>query len=912
MKKLLTILAVVGFSNTIFAQLITDNSITVEEAVNEFLLGEGIEAFNITFNGFDAAGATNVQIGSFNGESTVLGMDEGLLIATGGIDVAEGPNNIGSSSSPTTNPAPSDSDLASLIPGFSINDVAVLEFDFIPSGDTVRFNYIWGSEEYPEFVNSSFNDVFGFFISGPGISGGEGFTFDAANIAVIPGTTMPVTIDNLNIGMNSEYYVDNTGAPIGDPQYIQFDGYTIPMQAIAAVECGQVYHIKIALADAGDSSFDSGVFLEKGSFASPATVTIDATPINGEFEVGENDFTDGIVAGCTDARFCLTRTDTVGVDTTFFYIGGSAIPGVQYVPLDEQFVIFPEGIDTLCIDIESIANDLGAQVDSLVFYASTIDPCTGDTIYTSASINVYNEYIFEVATEDVVIDCPTEMVTISAEGFNGLSPYNYVWYHESDTTTSVGAGSTIAVPLPTEGSETYIVEVTDDCGISTAFGEVTVINAVPPGPFVNISPPEATINCVGESVNLMATGSLGQGELEYIWSTGSEAPPTTVTPDGSMTENWYYVTVMDECGTMATDSMVVYFIPLDAPDADAGEDIPVLCAGDEVELTGGATGGATPYSFQWLDLPPGQTVTVSPTETTTYYLQVTDDCGGTSELDSVTVIVPIPDPITVEIPEVYPECMGDEVTVSANATGGTGVYDYEWNVSGLSNPPNAPSVTVPGYSTSFQVTVSDQCGAQGTGVFTMLVEPNESIVVTPAIKPACTGESFTLSVSEVYGGAGDSKGDYTFVWTGENPLDTLYTSTDGSITITNAEPGELFMITAFDECGDFGTASIPAQFIGVESIPDIITANGDRINDYFVVPGSATFDTKLTIMDRWGKVAFESDNYLCDQVKNEPETLENGNCWDGGDKKGEVYYYLIEIDNGACSFQGTLHVLEGN
>jgi len=62
-------------------------------------------------------------------------------------------------------------DLSVLAAGFQTFDASILEFDFIPQSDTLKFNYIFGSEEYPEYVNSGYNDVFGFFISGPGIAG---------------------------------------------------------------------------------------------------------------------------------------------------------------------------------------------------------------------------------------------------------------------------------------------------------------------------------------------------------------------------------------------------------------------------------------------------------------------------------------------------------------------------------------------------------------------------------------------------------------------------------------------------------------------------------------------------------------------------------------------------------------------
>jgi len=92
----------------------------------------------------------------------------------------------------------SDVDLDILNPNSAgdFNDIAVLEFDFVALGDSVWFDYVFASDEYPEFSGSSFNDTFGFFMSGPGINGP--YSDNSENLAVIPGTDVGVTINNVN------------------------------------------------------------------------------------------------------------------------------------------------------------------------------------------------------------------------------------------------------------------------------------------------------------------------------------------------------------------------------------------------------------------------------------------------------------------------------------------------------------------------------------------------------------------------------------------------------------------------------------------------------------------------------------------------------------------------------------------
>ena len=121
---------------------------------------------------------------------------------------------------------------------------------------------MFGSEEYPEYANSSFNDVFGFFLSGPGIAGI--FTNNARNIATLPETNQFVSINNVNHINNSQFYINNSGGLT-----IQYDGFTTVLKANATVIPGETYHIKLAIADVSDNIYDSGVCIKAGSFSSP-------------------------------------------------------------------------------------------------------------------------------------------------------------------------------------------------------------------------------------------------------------------------------------------------------------------------------------------------------------------------------------------------------------------------------------------------------------------------------------------------------------------------------------------------------------------------------------------------------------------------------------------------------------------
>ncbi|SHI32225.1 choice-of-anchor L domain-containing protein, partial [Flavobacterium terrae] len=282
MKKLylLFLLFFVFFAQ---AQLTVNNTQTPAQLVQNALVGNGVTPFNIKFNGSTVnANVVRDQVGEFttNFNPTNLGLDRGLIMTTGKTQVALGPNNVPGASSPPAFPFVGDPDLYLSInpPGTQpinikeIDNVAVLEFDFLATGPSLRFDYVFASEEYPDYVNASFNDTFGFFLSGPGISGP--YSGSAINIALIPNTAIPVSINTVNNGLNNSgvctncaYYYNNSNIGVNpttwNPAYtVQYDGFTRGLSAQAELLCGQVYHIKLAIANVEDDAFDSAVFLK--------------------------------------------------------------------------------------------------------------------------------------------------------------------------------------------------------------------------------------------------------------------------------------------------------------------------------------------------------------------------------------------------------------------------------------------------------------------------------------------------------------------------------------------------------------------------------------------------------------------------------------------------------------------------
>lgn len=268
------------------AQISIDQSYSPSELVNNILVGSGVQVSNVTFN-MQPGDVLNNQIGKISGPSQFFEFDDGIAMATG--DVVQFEGGFGAPEFNIGN----DPDLAQLMTPFSVNNCGILEFDFVPNFEFLTVGYVFASLEYPSFTCSFYHDVFGFFVSGPGIAGP--FTNNAVNIALIPDTDIAVGINSVNSGdpgfqniehclavnpnfvQDSIYFQNNNPEIPGD---IQFPGMTVNLSANIILQPGETYHIKLAIADATDTALDSGVILEGSSFS--------AFPISSVGDIAEN------------------------------------------------------------------------------------------------------------------------------------------------------------------------------------------------------------------------------------------------------------------------------------------------------------------------------------------------------------------------------------------------------------------------------------------------------------------------------------------------------------------------------------------------------------------------------------------------------------------------------------------------
>lgn len=250
---------------TAFGQIPDITVASATSAANN-LAGSNVTTSNATF-----AGHPN-QLATFTDGTDKIGFEEGVAITTGNASFAGtfGTGNVGDAS--PTGTAQGDPDLELLIGGGSnVDNAGVLQFDFVTTATSVAFEFVFASEEYLEYVGSGYNDAFGFFLSGPGITGP--FSGGAVNLATLGGS--PISVNTVNPFSNSAYYIDNEfDNPLGNPlnegnAQFAYDGLTVVMNVSYAVQCNVPYHVKLAICNTNDNLFDSGVFIRKGTLNSP-------------------------------------------------------------------------------------------------------------------------------------------------------------------------------------------------------------------------------------------------------------------------------------------------------------------------------------------------------------------------------------------------------------------------------------------------------------------------------------------------------------------------------------------------------------------------------------------------------------------------------------------------------------------
>ena len=565
------------------AQLVVNAGVPAATVVQDVLVGEGVVITNITFSG------VLDQIGTFDAANSNILVPDGMIMATGTATLAVGPNNSGSLTLGGGSFGVGDPDLQA-ISTFTVNDAAILEFDFVPNGDSISFNYSFGSEEYNEYVCGTVNDAFGFFLSGPGISGP--FTNGAINLALVPGTTIPVTINTVNNGtagsngtvsncnqvspqwnQNTEFYVDN--ANNATPTATQLDGFTVVLEAAAQVQCGLTYHLKIAIADGGDTAFDSAVFIESGSFSSNGfDITASASIDGNQIFLGDTT----VVESCNNAVFQVIRPENSTQDTIVVTISGTAVNGDDYAYIDPE-IVMEVGQNIYDIPLNVIADGIAESPETVTIEYLYVNLC-GDSILRSSTLVIMDFEPILLDYDDPVGICDG-IATLEVTPVQGYGPFSYQWDTGTEDTLAVNV-------IAAAAAGDAVVTVTDVCGNTVN----ATVSYEPPPPFDIAVSQGSDPFCPGDPVELTAVVESGAGPYSWSWSTGGNNETTTV---NLLTSSTVTLNGEDGCGQ---DASANWFLEVPAyDDILAVEDTVCLYVESSVDIEGG-TGNFWFYTWQ--------------------------------------------------------------------------------------------------------------------------------------------------------------------------------------------------------------------------------------------------------------------------------------------------------------------------
>jgi gliding motility-associated-like protein len=438
----------------------------IDQLVRDVFIKEGecSRVSNIQLIGREAGvGAFSVDAGAIS-----IGLSGGLILSTGdAIDVV-GPNETNNTTS-SGDLNSSDYDLRRLS-GRDVFDATGIEFDFVPSSSVVSFNYVFASEEYCEFVNQEFNDVFGFFVSGPGLNGK--FDRNAINVALLPDTDERVAINSVNHLRNAQFFIPNfldrdieecklppRFEPLRD---VEFDGFTTRLRATIEVIPCQTYHIRLVVGDVSDNILDSGVFLEANSFDLGENIGVSAEVVGSESNV--------LYENCLEGNFVFERRTLANRARPLkinYRIEGLAENGTDYEEIPGEITI-PVGQRFARLPIKAIADNLpeGAENIRIITEIPTCDCVERDT----AQLFLEDQKAAITVSFEEEWACPDQTFQLAPVLVDGLPPYRYTW-NTGDTTSFIET----AIAAPTN----YELTVTDACG---AVGMDSVEVALQPPP----------------------------------------------------------------------------------------------------------------------------------------------------------------------------------------------------------------------------------------------------------------------------------------------------------------------------------------------------------------------------------------------------------------------------------------------
>lgn len=724
----------------------------------------------LTGTGVTVLSPTLICNGQANGIYTTgvtppLGIPAGIVLSSGAVVDTMGNFGLAHPAGTFANgnfAGPGDADL-SVLAGGATEDACVLEFDFKAAGDTVKFNYIFGSEEYPEFDCSTFNDVFGFLISG----GAYGTPY---NLARVPGTTIPVCINSVNcaapagalctgLGPGSPfcmYYINNSTSTL-----LVYDGLTVMLTAIAAVSPCDTYHLKLGVADKGDDAYDSGVFIQGGSLTSSVPTAISGVGLSG---------LPYCVRGCAPGTFVFSTPVPQDTPVVIHYlITGSAVNGYDYATITTSVTIPALSTSTVLYINPLIVPPVGPKVVTLEILIQ--DPCHPDsfTVGATASLTILDSFSFNIVTPDTSI-CLGQFVHILATGdpiFDTM--LHYTWTPPptlSSTTTLI----TDATPVVTT---TYTLTANTATALGCAAQSQTIKITIYNPSFDSVHPTNPTVcgYCNG-SLTLYGLQT-GFSDTVFYTYNGSPQPPAvyvvspahTITLSGLCAGTYSNIYVkVGVCPTVTKGPIVLTNPP--PPVVYVDSPLVKTCVGVPVQLHVYATPVGPVYFYSWspaTDLSSASVwnpvVNPSAPGDVTYTVTVNPGTNPVCASTATITVHTLPNDFTLHNHDTA-ICTGEFVQVDI-----TGSSEFAWHwapPTGVSNVNIMEPVITPTVDGSYTVTASyAHCPDM---VHHFSIEVDHPAPVLNFVDTICLGMTYGVDVT-VPGSTGTGSGYFHYQWT---------------------------------------------------------------------------------------------------------------------------------------------------
>lgn len=811
MRKIIFSLMTLSAVFSSYGQITINNTLyTPTQLVNGVLIptGSGVTVSNVTFSGV-YNNSNRYQVGYFTTATTTLaqmGFSSGIVLTTGNtsdIPLTLGANpqaaaqmSTGYTSCTTgevreTGTCPTIINDVNILAG-TVNyyNAAILEFDFVPVGNIVQFRYIFGSEEFTDnsgLINyqcSSYNDQFGFLISGPGIAGGQGFTNNARNIARLANGSQ-VCINAVNNGVVGS----SGGAPsaskcqTANPAWVQgtptseylgtidgteLNGNTVILTAEqTGLTPGQTYHIKLIVTDANDAAYDAVVYLEAASFTTVSCTNPSAPTL-----------------GTITQPTCTTPTGTV------------ALSGL---PSSGTWVVTASPGGGTITGSGTTGNFSGLTPSTN--YTFTVTNAAGCTS-TASSIAAISA-IPSNPTAPVVgtISQPSCITPTGSVNLSGLpSSGSWTITVSPGGTTQTGSGTT-AIFSGLNPGNTYTFTVTNASGCTSPASSNAVINVYTPTPPVVGTVTQPTCSVATGSVSFSGLPSSGTWDVvESIGSTTISGTGTTATFSGLGAGTYTFVVVDNiGCPSGPSTSVVINAQPATPTAPVVGTVTQPTCAVN----TGSVALSGLPSSGSWtLTTTPGGNTTGSGTATAvsgltaggSYTFTVTNAQGCTSVATASVPINAVPTnpgaPIIGTVTQ--PSCLSPLGSVNLS-----GLPAGNWTITstpgGLTQSGTGASTTFTGLSpnTTYTFTVTSAttlCTSASSGNAVINLYTPTAPVVGAITQPTCAVAIGTVALSGLPAGTWTltaSPGGATFTNSGVNYNFTGLGSGTYTFTVTD-------------------------------------------------------------------------------------------------------------------------------